>query len=1000
MASDEYLVDEYYNVTKESREKFGERTIVLCEQGIFFNFLWYCRDCRADKTTDDLFELATAIRSAAVDCLRLQVSVSGTRQPTCKAGFKVSERGKWLRWLFEDGYKVVAMRQSDQRPAGGRGSRLPRRADKRVLTPALHTLDDVDRELDEESSTICGALLTPTQNRLLTDCYDVHVATLSVQAGQLDCTSASELSVEQLADHLDTTFAQTLDLREVVVHLSGASCEKLSDLLRAVCVRHVRSVHVHVIDDLTCYMGARQANQLRAHFSDAKRLGVDLTCAFQLDVRSEAAVAALILLAKFVQMHDPEAMLPLPQAARRSAVVLHNGFMRTLNVMSGQPALIDVFTTPATRMGSRELRSRLLAPLSDIDELNRRLDHVEACARMEPSQRLLLRRKLASVSDTQRLVDRSARATPAQIIRLADDVRVLLGALNVVAQYAPDLSDQVAPPDSAIDGLHEFTALVNTYLERATGGEETTPAQLAQDAFPVDHPLPRARIALADACAALRTAAYVPECAVGEMVHVCYAPASLTLTKHGKQTLAQKTATPFRRWLEAEERSVVPCGKEQRIVSPTIDRLVCNVDATAAHLRQVELDCLVEWRDQTFHVERRRAFDQLLTCLAHVDCAMAIADTAIKHGYVRPQLVRATDGFIEATALRHPIVETLIKQQEPYVPNDVQIGPDAGLLLFGFNSSGKSSLLKSVAIAALMAQAGCFVPASAFTIAPYTDFACRVGNADDLYRAQSSHTREMHEVRTIVHRVAHSRALVVADEPCTSTEARSAERQVAAMLAILVQGRASILVATHMLALTENYLVQGLAGTLRSMHLEAQMRESAVVFLRTLKPGLPPPVEYGAVIAASIVQHQTFRDLLFSRTNASAEDVMARVGMKRRATLVSYNRTLVKGVCLLCGAPPPPGCEHDTHHNQEQHTADATGRVARGGLHDGGNLLGSLCHACHTEIHTGALSSTKWVTTSDGRVVHYSISDPMRSGLLRRRASHAHTANPPWSDTP
>jgi DNA mismatch repair protein MutS len=983
MASGENtLVDEYYELTTTSRTQFGGRTVVLCEQGVFFNFLWYCDDVQAERTTQDRFELAKFIQSAAVDCLRLQVSVSGTRQPAAKAGFNVSDRGKWMRWLFADGYTIVLMRQCEQN-VGGRGRRMLRQADSRVLTPALHSLDDVDRELDEDSSALCSVLVTATRTPRLCDCYDVHVATLMVQAGELDATSSCELSIEQLADHLDASFAQTIDLQEIVVHVSGDAHDLLSDVMRTICARHVRSVHVHRIDDLNGFIGARQEALLRANFSEANRLGTDLRDAFQLDLRSEAQVATLVLMAMFVRMHDPDAVVPLPQQARRHTVGLHNGLLRTLNVTNGEPSLMDVFTSPSTRMGARELRWRLLSPLSDIEELNERLDQIEGCANMDSQQRALIRRRLATVSDTKRLVDRIDRTTPAQIIRLADDVYLLLNVLSIFERYVGQaLADRVMPRATTRARLQDLTSTIYKHMERATGGEVGTAAQMASDPFPVDHPLPTARVAHRDTCDALRAEAR------DDVMQVSYAPVAITLTKAGK-------AMPREKALRSGQ-TVVARGKEQQVISASIDRLMRSVDTSLAHLRQVEADCLTEWRTTIFDAECRVALGQLLICVAQIDCAVALAETSIARGYARPRLVDASHAFMEARCLRHPIVETLVKDREPYVPNDVQVGPDAGLLLFGFNSSGKSSLLKSVALAALMAQTGCFVPASQLTLSPYTDFACRIGNGDDLYRAQSSHTREMHEVRTIVHRVAHSRGLVIADEPCTSTEARSAERQVAAMLSLLVQERASIMVATHMLSLTSNYVVQGLAATLRSMHLDAEVRDSQVVFLRTLRDGLPPDVEYGAIIAASIVQHQRYNELLVCRTNARADDVMARVGMKRKQTVVRYNRAFVKGVCLLCGAPPVADREHDTHHNQEQSSADQHGRVARGALHDGGNLLISLCSACHAEIHSNALSGTKWVMGSTGAVVHYSILDPERSGLLERRATHAYTAHPPW----
>ena len=83
--------------------------------------------------------------------------------------------------------------------------------------------------------------------------------------------------------------------------------------------------------------------------------------------------------------------------------------------------------------------------------------------------------------------------------------------------------------------------------------------------------------------------------------------------------------------------------------------------------------------------------------------------------------------------------EQLLKDERTaYVPNDIILGCDDSYLLYGVNSVGKSSLLKSVALSVIMSQSGMFVPAKEYNITPYEKLIVRIGNSDNLFEAHSS----------------------------------------------------------------------------------------------------------------------------------------------------------------------------------------------------------------------------------------------------------------------
>ena len=100
--------------------------------------------------------------------------------------------------------------------------------------------------------------------------------------------------------------------------------------------------------------------------------------------------------------------------------------------------------------------------------------------------------------------------------------------------------------------------------------------------------------------------------------------------------------------------------------------------------------------------------------------------------------------------IRHPLIEN-IQINETYVPNDISIGKKFdGMLIYGTNGVGKSSINRSVGIAVIMAQAGMFVPCSKFQYKPYSAIYTRILGNDNIFKGQSTFNVEMCEMATIV----------------------------------------------------------------------------------------------------------------------------------------------------------------------------------------------------------------------------------------------------------
>jgi DNA mismatch repair protein MutS len=280
----------------------------------------------------------------------------------------------------------------------------------------------------------------------------------------------------------------------------------------------------------------------------------------------------------------------------------------------------------------------------------------------------------------------------------------------------------------------------------------------------------------------------------------------------------------------------------ERYTTDELDELqgkVLNADERA---RSLEQELFVELRREVaLGAHRLRA---LSARLADIDVHAALADVAHRYGYVRPDVDDSVS--IDIVDGRHPIVERLAAAGE-FVPNDVALDADGArmMIITGPNMAGKSTAMRQVALAVIMAQAGGFVPAKRARLGIVDRIYTRVGASDNLASGQSTFMVEMREAAAIL-RGATRRSLVILDEigRGTSTyDGLAIAWAVAEHLHDMVGCRAMF--ATHYHELCE------LAATregARNFNVAAREYEGDIVFLHKLVPGSANR-SYGVAVA-------------------------------------------------------------------------------------------------------------------------------------------------------
>ena len=278
-----------------------------------------------------------------------------------------------------------------------------------------------------------------------------------------------------------------------------------------------------------------------------------------------------------------------------------------------------------------------------------------------------------------------------------------------------------------------------------------------------------------------------------------------------KQTLVNAERYITKELKDYEEQIIGAEGEIYRIETEIYSSLVAFVQK---HLRDIKSNCAV---------------------ISDLDVLSGFAFLAEQNSYCRPVVDKSLG--IEIKDGRHPVIETLMKAGEEYVPNDIYMDSksDQIMILTGPNMAGKSALLRQTALIVLMAQTGSFVPASSAHIGYCDKIFTRVGASDNISRGESTFMVEMLETAMIMHNLS-ARSLVLLDEIGRGTSTYDGMSIARALVEYLHQkGKgAKTLFATHYHELND---LEKQYPRVKNYHIAVKEEGRQVLFLRKLCPG-------------------------------------------------------------------------------------------------------------------------------------------------------------------
>ncbi|MCH4888874.1 DNA mismatch repair protein MutS [Acidaminobacter sp. JC074] len=516
-----------------------------------------------------------------------------------------------------------------------------------------------------------------------------------------------------------------------------------------------------------------------------------------------------------IEIYKHDAYMVLDKFTRRNLEL-----SETMRAHEKRGSLLWVLDKTATAMGARNLRKWIEAPLLSKTEINKRLSAVEYFYE-NISMRQDINEYLSRIYDLERISSKLVYGTvnardmlslKQSLMYLPNIKRMLMSAenehLNHIISELDDLTDIYKLLDDAIHEDPPITIREGKIIKTAYNEELSELRDILTNGKDWIVKLEQAE-----------------------------------REKTGINSLKIKFNKVFGYFIEVTKKNVdlVPenyirkqtLANAERYIYPELKDIETKILNAEEKINVLEYDLFIDVKN--------RILDQILRIkksaqvIAEIDTLLSFAIVSYNNDYTKPEI--STDGEIMIENGRHPVVEQL-GTEELFVPNDTIINQTDNrfYIITGPNMAGKSTYLRQVALITLMAQIGCFIPASSGKVAIVDRIFTRVGASDDLSQGQSTFMVEMNELSNILHN-ATEHSLIILDEIGRGTSTYDGLSIAWSVVEFLSQNEeigAKTLFATHYHELTE---LEGRFPGVKNYCISVKESGDDITFLRKIIRG-------------------------------------------------------------------------------------------------------------------------------------------------------------------
>jgi DNA mismatch repair protein MutS len=972
------LIDEYFEYQLNFEKKYGTETLVLMQVGSFFEF--YGVDNNEEKIGNlqfitELLNIQLTRRNKAI--------LENSRSNCLMGGFPTHALKRFLPLLLNNNYTIILIEQTTEPPN-------PKREITQIFSPGTY-IEEINKS---DPNFIVSIYLTEH------DCYKTGSSVFMVGLSAIDLSTGQNIIYQGSVNSYDKNallediyrFIESNNPKEILFYsneLSKVSTNEIRQTLNSMN----RIVHLHFNDiEKKFFQISYQNAFLGKIFPNHGLLSPIEFLDFE---RKYEALVSYLLLLQFSYEHNERIIEKIQKPTiweYHDHLILYHNTIYQLNIISTDSykeannkckykCLYDIINKTSTSLGKRLLKYRIMNPITNVDILNNRYLKIE---NMISSGKIYeIENILNEIVDIERLHRKISLQMlhPYEFLNLSysydnilklfeyfdndnkkkdENKNNLMSLYDIKQQTIDDFNLYIKYYKYVFDlmemGKYGLLNITNSFLKKGIYLEIDN---IQDEIEKINDFFNKECNYLSNIIEKDSDFVKVDNNEREGYFYYC--------TKKRADILMEKMNASDKKKYEIRKFN----GSNIKIVSKEImeksDKIIANKDNIQKIVKDKYLEILLNIENKF-----RNVLDEISKFVAEFDFVKSGAKCAILYNYCKPEIINKYDNksYFSSKKIRHPIIE-VINQEKTYVENDVELLKKekekdycSGILLYGVNGVGKSSLGKAIGTNIILAQMGYYTACSNFVYYPYHKIFTRINGDDNIFKGMSSFVVEMSELKSIL-KYSDSRSIVIGDEVCKGTEETSALAIVSSTIVHFSKNNVNFILATHFHKLYDLSCIKDLKN-IKLYHLSVNYdsKNDIIIYGRKLEHGSGSDL-YGLEIANYIIKDDEF--ITFAK---NIRNEVLNLQTKIVSTQTSnYNKDLFVDKCMICG---DNGLTYplDTHHIVEQKIFDKNNNSESFHKNKLSNLV-VLCKTHHDNVHHGNLTINGYKDTTNGLLLDF-----------------------------
>jgi DNA mismatch repair protein MutS len=944
------LIDDYFEYQINFEKKYGKKTIVLMQVGSFFEF--YGVNNEQEKIGDP--QVITELLNIQLTRRNKQI-LENSRSNCLMAGFPTHSLKRFINILLGNNYTVILIEQVTEPPN-------PKREITQIFSPGTY-IDEINKSdpnymvsiyITEEKFYKNGNII-----------FSFGISSIDLSTGQNVIYESNTIFYEKNAFMEEIyRFVESFNPKEIIVNIRNIEKIRIEDI----------KLKLNGGDRIIHYQTELENKYININYQNTFLKKIFPQHGFYSPIeyidleKKPYALISFIILLQFSYEHNERIVekIKRPESWEyNSHLILYNNAIHQLNIIpfNNNKSLFDIIQKTSTSMGRRLLKYRIINPITDIKELNKRYDLIDLF--YNSNKIMEIEKVLNEIVDIERFHRKISLQmlhpyeflnlsysydnieNLIKIIRENFDISVLNINTNTIENFCNFRDKYLKIFDMVEIGKHGLLNIGCSFFKKNNNLE------IDEVQGEIDKIYKKFELECNMLSNMIEEKSDFVKVENNERDGFFY-----YTTKKRSDILISKFSNEQKKKYEIKKYN----GANIKIVSDEITKLSTKLVELKDKIKSLTKDEYLKTLI-IFDKEYMDTLNEITNFVALIDVIKCSVLCAKKYRYNRPEIVDENNGksYFNVEEIRHPIIE-VINEEIDYVKNDLELYHTRtnGILLYGVNGAGKSSLSKAVGCNIVLAQMGFFVPSKKFKYYPYKKIFTRINGDDNIFKGMSSFAVEMDELRSIL-KYSDDRSIVLGDEICKGTEETSALSIVSASIMRFCEKNVNFIMATHFHKLCELECMKNLKNIkFKHLTISYNSEKECIIYGRKLEEG-PGDNLYGIEIANYIIDDKDFinnakkiRNII---TNTYDEIIINKTS--------NYNNKLYVECCSICG---DKGITYplDTHHIIEQNEFEK-GDYNKDKL---SNLV-ILCKKHHDEVHYGDLVINGYIDTIKGRELEY-----------------------------